>query len=114
ERVLGVDERTDAAALLRLGDEMQRERGLARRLRAVDLDHPAARYAAHAQRQVEPERARRQHLDVRVGERILAELHDRALAELLLDLADGELDGALAVHVDSHFTSPPASGCRAR
>src|SRR5262249_25834782 len=49
-----------------------------------------------------------------MGERILAELHDRALAELLLDLADGEIDGALAIHVDSHFTSSPASGCRAR
>src|SRR5207249_4578247 len=38
ERVLGVDEGGDAARLLRLGDHVQGQRGLAARLRAVDLD----------------------------------------------------------------------------
>ena len=65
ERVLGVDEGAGAAALLRLGDDMQRQRRLARAFRPVDLDDPAARQAADAERDVEAERAGRDHLDVR-------------------------------------------------
>jgi hypothetical protein len=57
ERVLGVDEGRGAAQLLHLGDDLQGERRLARGLRAVDLDHPAARQAADAEREVEAERA---------------------------------------------------------
>ena len=114
ERVLGVDEGADAAALLRLGDDVQRQRGLARRLRPVDLDDAAARQAADAERDVEPERAGRDRRDVLRRERVLAELHDRALAELLLDLADREIDGPLAIHVDSHVTPSSAPGCRRR
>ena len=48
ERVLGVDEGGDAAALLGLGDDREREGRLAGGLRAEDLDHPAAREAADA------------------------------------------------------------------
>ena len=59
ERVFGVDEGADAALLLRLGDDMQRQRGLAGGFRAVDLDDAAARQAADAQRDVEPQRAGR-------------------------------------------------------
>ena len=83
--MLGIDEGADAAALLRLGDAMQRERGFARGFRPVDLDHPAARQAADAERDVEPERARGDGLDL---DRLaaLAEAHDRALAEGPLDL----------------------------
>src|SRR5262249_43113776 len=105
ERVLGVDEGRDAAALLRLGDQLEGERRLARRLRAVDLDHASARDAADTERNVESERAGRQRRDV-LGESFLAQLHDRALAELLLDLADGEVDRPLAVHVDAHVPTP--------
>jgi hypothetical protein len=36
--VLGVDEGGDAAQVLSLGDDVQGERGLAGRLRPVDLD----------------------------------------------------------------------------
>ena len=61
------------------------ERGLARGFRAVDLDHAAARQAADAERDVEAERAGRDDLDV-VGDVRVAQPHDRALAELLLDL----------------------------
>ena len=53
ERVLGVDEGGDAAELLRLGDDLQRQRGLAGGFRAVDLDDAAARQAADAERDVE-------------------------------------------------------------
>ena len=62
-RVLGVDERADAAAALRLGDHVVDERRLAGRLRAEDLDDAAARQAADAEREVErrasPSRRRR-------------------------------------------------------
>ena len=43
ERVLGIDERGDAARALRVGDRVQRERRLTRGLRAVDLDDAATR-----------------------------------------------------------------------
>ena len=55
--VFGVDERAHAAGALGLGDGLQGEGGLARRLGAVDLDHPAAGQAAHAQGQVQADRA---------------------------------------------------------
>jgi hypothetical protein len=51
--VLGIDEGADAAALLRLGDGVQRQRRLARRLGALDLDDPAARQPANAKRDIE-------------------------------------------------------------
>ena len=69
ERVLGVDERRDAAGGLRLGDDLQRERGLAGRLRAEDLDDPAARDAADAERGVEGERSGGDGRDLRDGAR---------------------------------------------
>ena len=49
EGVLGVDERRHTAGLLGLGDHLQREGGLAGRLRSVDLDDAAARHAADAE-----------------------------------------------------------------
>ena len=92
ERVLGIDEGAGAAELLHLGDDLQGERGLAARFRAVDLDHPAARQAADAERDVEAERAGGDDLDV-VDHLAFAQPHDRALAELLLDLRQGGLQG---------------------
>jgi hypothetical protein len=99
ERVLGVDERARAAAALGLGDDVQGERRLARGLRSVHLDDAAARKAACAERDVEPQGARRDRRDL--GERLpLAEPHDGALAELLLDLRDrrGERLSFLLLH----------------
>src|SRR5881396_2098036 len=107
EGVLRIDEGADAAALLALGDQLERERGLARRLGPVDLDHTPARDAADAEGNVEAERAGRKAGDV-LRQRLLAELHDGALAELLLDLADGEVDRPLPIHVDAHVTPSPA------
>ena len=106
-RVLGVDERTDAAELLRLGDHVVDERRLARGLRAEDLDDAPARHAADAEREVERERARgdRLHAHLRA---LVAHAHDRALAELALDLRERALQGGVAglaglilAHVDS-------------
>ena len=98
ERVLGVDEGGGAAQLLHLGDHRQGQRRLAGRFRAVDLDDAAARQPADAERDVEPERAGGNHLDVlrHLG---FAEPHDRALAELLLDLREGGLQGLALVVV---------------
>jgi hypothetical protein len=98
ERVLGVDEGAHAPAPLRLGDHVQGQGGLARRLRAVDLDDATAREAADPERDVEPERAGGDHADV--AERhlaVLGEPHDRALAKLLLDGREREVDGGVAL-----------------
>ena len=99
ERVLGVDEGADAALALLLGDDVQRQRGLARALRPVDLDDPALRQAADAERDVEADRAGRDRLDVERGRR--SEPHDRALAEAALDLRQRGFERLLLVHAAS-------------
>ena len=89
-RVLGVDVGAHAAVALGLGDDVHGERRLARRLRAEDLDDPAPGQAADAEREVEREGTGRDGLDPDVA--ALAEAHDRALAELLLDLAERHVE----------------------
>ena len=96
ERMFGVDEGTDAAQLLRFGDDMQRQRRLAGGFRAINLDHPATRQTADAKRDIEPERPRRNGLDF--NRRALAEAHDRALAEGALDLGYGSVERLGLVH----------------
>ena len=64
ERVLGVDERRHAAELLRLRDDLQRQRRLARRLRPEDLDDAAARHAADAERVVDADGAGRRSTSI--------------------------------------------------
>src|SRR5262249_29837658 len=95
ERVLGVDEGGDAASALSLAERVQRERRLAARLRAVDLDDAAPGIAPDAEGIVDGERARGD--DGNVALVLVAERHDRSLAELLLDGADDGLDGAQLV-----------------
>ncbi len=99
ERVFGVDESGRAARLLRFGDDMQRQRGLARAFRTIDLDHPALGQPPHAQRDIEPERAggNRFHLHGF----LLAQLHRRTLAECAVDLCERGVQCLLAVCV--HF-----------
>ena len=53
EGVLRVDKGRQAAGLLRLGNDLQRDGGLARGLRAENLNDAAAGNAAHAQSGVE-------------------------------------------------------------
>jgi hypothetical protein len=100
ERVFGVDEGRGAAELLHLGDDLQRQRGLAGGFGAVDLDDPAARQAADAEGDVEPERAGGDGLDVALDAAV-AHAHDRALAELLFDLGERGGEGLAC-------RSPPA------
>ena len=96
ERVLGVDEGAGAARLLRLGYDMQRQGGLARAFRAVDLDDTALRHAADAKRDVEPERPGGDRLHRRYLA-AAAELHDRALAEGAFDLRQSGIKRLLPV-----------------
>src|SRR6185437_13474045 len=107
--VLGVDERGDTAAPLRVGDGVQGERGLAGALRAVDLDDPAAREAADAERGVQGDRAGRDHLDGRAG--LVAEPHDGAPAELTLDLRERGLQRLLPVAATAAPGARLIAGC---
>jgi hypothetical protein len=112
EGVLGVDERRDAALPLRVRDGVQRDGRLAGGLRAVDLDDAALGQAADAERDVERDGAGGDHLDG--GTPVVAEAHDRALAELAVDLAECGLEGLLAVLGSGHVTprrSRAASRC---
>ena len=97
---LGVDEGGGAAQLLHLGDDRQRQRGLARGFRPVDLAYPPAREPPDAEREVEAQRAGGYDLDVlrHVG---FAKAHDRALAELFFDLRQRRSQrlGLVVIHV---------------
>ena len=95
ERVLGVDERRDAARPLRVRDGVQGERGLAGRLRAVDLDDATAGQPADAEGDVERDGPGGDDLDRRAL--VAAEAHHRALAELAVDLRECGLEGLLAI-----------------
>ncbi|MFB0492244.1 hypothetical protein ABIE45_004830 [Methylobacterium sp. OAE515] len=106
ERVLGIHEGADTALLLGFGDRMKRQRRLAGRFGTVDLDYTAAGQTADAEGDVEPERTGGDGLDL-LHLVVLAEPHDRALAEGTLDLGQGGVNGLGLVlvhrgHVD-HF-----------
>ena len=97
KRVLGVDETTNAAVLLGLGDGVERERRLARGFRPVDFDDPATRQAADTEGNVEAERPGRHGGDLD-GRLVLAHAHDRAFAEGALDLAERRVQRLRLVH----------------
>src|SRR5262249_36225180 len=88
--------RAPAAVARGLSHAVHGQRRLPRRPGAEDLDHPAPGQAADAEREVERERAGGNGGDADVA--VLPQPHDRALAELLLDLADGHLEGVVAFH----------------
>ena len=103
-----VDEGCRAAEFLRFGDGVQRERRLSARFRTVDLRDATAREPADAEREIDRDRARRDD----VKGHPFAELthpHDRAFAELSLDLREGVIEGGLPFvlrcHVDLLFLS---------
>ena len=84
EGVLGVDERRESAALLRLRDDVERERRLARGLGPEDLEDAPAGHAADAEGVVDSDGAGGDRLDRLLG--LVAEADERALAELAVDL----------------------------
>ena len=103
EGVRGVDERRDAPQLLRAGHRVQRDGGLARRLRAVDLDDAPARQPPDAERDVERDRPGGDHLQRRAD--LVAESHHRALAELLVDVGERSIQSLVAVRGSGHVVT---------
>ena len=108
ERVLRIDERRHAARLLRLGNHLQRQRGLARRLRPVDFDDAAARHAADPKGIVDADGAGRNRrrpdaMAPRWPRRMI-----EPFAELLFNLADGDVERLVAFFliVERHMRSP--------
>ena len=95
--MLGIDEGGDAAVTLGVAHNVVAEGGLSARLGAVDLGDPAARHATDAECQVERDRAGGDDLH-RDGTPV-AESHDRAAPELLLDLQNRGIDRSAAVAV---------------
>ena len=91
--MLGVNESGRAARLLRLGDHLQRERGLAGRFRSENLHHAAARESADAESRIERDGAGWNHRDRQnvAG----TEPEHGPLSELLVHLAEGGINGAL-------------------
>src|SRR3989338_470176 len=101
ERVFRVDERRRTTQLLHFGDNLQRQRGLAGGFRAVDFNHTTARQAAHAERDVQAQRAG--GYDLNIARHVMfAEAHDRTLAKLLLDLAQSRREclAFIVIHYD--------------
>ena len=109
EGVLGVDEGRHSPHLLGFGDDMQGQGGFARRLRTEDFDDPAPGHSADAQGDVKAERAGGNGHDARQGG-AFAEPHDASLAELFFYLADGQVDGPVAVGF-RHVNPPERVWC---
>ena len=80
---------------LRLRDHLQREGGLARRLRTKDLDHAPARESADSQRRIHRYRSGGNHIDGNHAAR--SQPQHGAFAELLIELNESEVDRLLAV-----------------
>ena len=98
--MLGVDKGADAALFLFLSDDVQRQRRLAGAFRPVDLDDAPFRQPADAEPDVETERSGRDRLDIH-RRLALAELHDRALAKVPLNLRQRAFQRLRLVHVSS-------------
>jgi hypothetical protein len=107
--VLGVDIGADPAVALRLGHGVHGQGRLPRGLRAEDLDDAPAGQAADAEREVEGQRTGRDGLDLHVE--VVAHAHDRALAELLLDLSQRGVERLLPFRLGHR---PLSSSCALR
>ena len=102
EGVLGVDEGGEAAGLLGLGDDLEGDGGFTGAFRAEYLDDAATGNAADAEGGVEGDGTGGDDGDGTDGF-LGAEAHDRAFAELLVELGKGGFNGLAAVvcHGDS-------------
>ena len=107
EGVLRVDEGRDAAPPLRLRDDVEGDGGLARALGSEDLDDAAPGDPADTERDVEREGTGRDDRDAGTH-RVLPELHHGALAVLLLDLRERDVEHLVPVH-RSLLSSPPGT-----
>ena len=93
--VLGVDEGGDAPVALGVRHGVEGDGGLPRGLGAVDFHDASARQAADAQGDVEGRGPRGDDLDF--GLDAVAQAHDRAFAELAIDLGEGRVERLGAV-----------------
>ena len=82
--MLCIDESSDAAVLLCLCDGVDGERGLTRRLRAIDFYDTSLRITANAESGVQTDAAGRDYFDI--IHLLVAELHDGSLAEVFFYL----------------------------
>ena len=89
--MLGIDKRGYSSPLLGLGYGMDGQCRLTRRLRAENLNNPAAGIASHAQCHVKADGACRN--DIHILHFLVAHTHDGPLAEVFLYLAHGSLQG---------------------
>ncbi|CAB4957711.1 unannotated protein [freshwater metagenome] len=106
--MFGVDIGADAAVALSLGDDMHGECGFTRRLGTVDLDDATAGQTADAEGEIEGEGTGRDGVDLHAA--LLAHFHDRALAELLLDLTECHVECLVTFHRISPSWVVPESG----
>ncbi len=99
--VLGIDESTNAATLLRLGDDMVDHGRLAGRLGAEYLDDAPARHAAYPQGDVQRQctGGNDAHLHPRT---VIPHPHDRPFAELPFDLAHCSFQRFVFLHFCLH------------
>jgi len=88
--VLDVDERSEATAFLRLRDHGQRKRGFAGGFRTENFDDPAAGKSADAQRAINQNVPGRNNVDIDYF--VVTETHDGAIAVILGDLLNGEIE----------------------
>ncbi len=97
--MLRVDECDLTAALLRLRHDVQRQRRLTGGLRPVDLNDASLRDAADAERRIQCQRTGWDGIDLEI--RAVTQTHNRALAEVFLDLPDGGIERLFLVVIGS-------------
>ena len=85
KRVFGINKRTRPALFLRLRDNAQRQRRLARAFRPVYFHNSAFRQTADSERNVQPDGAGGNRLNINLG--ILPQPHNGAFAERSFNLA---------------------------
>jgi len=98
EGVLHVHKRADAAALLRLADDVQAERGLAGSFRAINLGHAATGNAADAQGDIQGQRPGRDDFNLQVAG--VTQAQDRAVAIAFGEIVQGGAQGFLAAFIN--------------
>ena len=94
--MLGIDETRDSASFLNLSHHMKGNRRLTGRFRSVDLHDASFGNTALSERNVKAQRSGGNSLHVHIRT-VLAKTHDRALAVLLLNLAQCRIQRAQLV-----------------
>jgi hypothetical protein len=101
--MLHVYEGRNPAPLLRLGNDMLAQRGLARRLRPVDLGHPAPRDATYPQGNIQRQSTCGDGLHVKMG--ALTQFHNRPVAKPLTQTDQGRFQGFSSTRIVHDYRS---------